>query len=416
VFSPDGTRIATASKDRTVRIVRADGTGVPQALFGHAEKVIGVAFAPSGDRLLSFGFDPVPRLWNVETGALMSVLSGVPAHPSAALRARLGQPLSPSAGPLVTLLGHTGGINGIAFSPDGTRLVTASSDLSARTWDAKTGAPIARHEIGKLVNGAAWSPDGTRVVLAADDPAVQVWSPDDDRVVKLVGHHLAVYAVAWAAAGDRIVSCGEDGEILVWDAKSASLARKLGERAEKACRATAFSIDGKRVAVGSIDGNLRVFDVETGALAWSVQAHRTWINGVAFSPTDSRRLATSGIDQFVRLWTQGEAKPFLETDAHNDWVHAVAFSVDGERLLTSGSDRTARVWDARDLSPMSTYEVPARATAASFSPKHDAVAIGVEDGVGRVYPTDPGAYFSIGCALLRGLPEAAKVAAVCGGR
>jgi WD40 repeat protein len=416
VFSPDGTRIATASKDRTVRIVRADGTGVPQALFGHAEKVIGVAFAPSGDRLLSFGFDPVPRLWNVETGALMSVLSGVPAHPSAALRARLGQPLSPSAGPLVTLLGHTGGINGIAFSPDGTRLVTASSDLSARTWDAKTGAPIARHEIGKLVNGAAWSPDGTRVVLAADDPAVQVWSPDDDRVVKLVGHHLAVYAVAWAAAGDRIVSCGEDGEILVWDAKSASLARKLGERAEKACRATAFSIDGKRVAVGSIDGNLRVFDVETGALAWSVQAHRTWINGVAFSPTDSRRLATSGIDQFVRLWTLGEPKPFLETDAHNDWVHAVAFSVDGERLLTSGSDRTARVWDARDLSPMSTYEVPARATAASFSPKHDAVAIGVEDGVGRVYPTDPGAYFSIGCALLRGLPEAAKVAAVCGGR
>lgn len=415
VFSPDGTRIATASKDRTVRVVHADGSGVPQTLFGHAEKVVGVAFAPSGDRLLSFGFDPIPRLWNVETGALVSVLSGIPAHPSAALRARLGQPLSKGAGPLVTLLGHTGGINGIAFSPDGARIVTASSDLSARTWDAKTGAPFARRQVGKLVNGVAWSPDGRRVALAADDPALQLWSPDDDRAVKLVGHHLAVYAVAWASVGDRIVSCGEDGEILVWDARSATLARKLGEHGEKACRAAAFSVDGKRVAVGSIDGNLRVFDVETGALAWSVHAHRTWINGVAFSPTDPRRLATSGIDQFVRLWTQGEAKPFLETDAHNDWVHAVAFSVDGERLLTSGSDRTARIWGARDLSPISTYEVPARATAASFSPTRDAVAIGVEDGVGRVYPTDPGAYFSIGCALLRGLPEAAKVAAVCGG-
>jgi WD40 repeat protein/serine/threonine protein kinase len=420
VFSPDGQKLATASKDRTVRLLRADGQGASLVLSGHAEKVIGVTFSPSGDRLLSFGQDPVPRLWSSDGGALVATLSGVPARPPAALRAKLGAPgataREPSA-PLVTLVGHGAGINSVAFSADGARLATASNDLHARTWNAKTGAAEADLAVGKQVNAVAFAKDGARVAVAADEPTLRIWSPQAPpatAVRTLTGHRLAIYALAWSPAGP-LATCGEDGDVLIWNAEAGSLVRKLGNGNEKVCRALALSADGHSVLAGTIDGTLRLLDVETGGVRWGpVAAHRSWIQGVAFSPVDPSRVVSVGIDQFVRSWSVGRSRPLVESDAHADWVHTVTFSADGARLLTAGSDRTARIWRADDLTPLATFEVPGRATAAAFSPSADAIAIGVEDGVGRVYPTDPMAYFTIGCALLRDLPEQAKVASFCG--
>ena len=63
-----------------------------------------------------------------------------------------------------------------AFSPDGSRIVTASWDKTARLWDAATGAPIGqamKHE--GPVKSAAFSPDGTRIVTASDDKTARLW-------------------------------------------------------------------------------------------------------------------------------------------------------------------------------------------------------------------------------------------------
>src|SRR5262249_53470310 len=64
----------------------------------------------------------------------------------------------------------------VAFSPDGTRVVTASQDGTARVWEARTGAtvgPPLRHD-GPVRSGA-FSPDGTQVVTASEDETAQVW-------------------------------------------------------------------------------------------------------------------------------------------------------------------------------------------------------------------------------------------------
>jgi hypothetical protein len=77
--------------------------------------------------------------------------------------------------PLISLE-HQGPVRSAAFSPDGTRVVTASSDNTARVWDAATGQPLTRPlEHQSAVWSAAFSPDGTRVVTASSDKTARVW-------------------------------------------------------------------------------------------------------------------------------------------------------------------------------------------------------------------------------------------------
>jgi WD40 repeat protein len=80
---------------------------------------------------------------------------------------------------LATLWGHTDEVFGATFSPDGSRVVTASADNTARLWDATTGAALAtlsKHT--DRVVSAAFSPDGSRVVTASLDRTARVWQLD----------------------------------------------------------------------------------------------------------------------------------------------------------------------------------------------------------------------------------------------
>src|SRR5688500_3978604 len=78
--------------------------------------------------------------------------------------------------PILVLKGHTRDLANAAFSPDGKKVVTASSDGTARIWDSATGAVLATlsgHE--EAVRSAAFSPDGARVVTASRDGSARIW-------------------------------------------------------------------------------------------------------------------------------------------------------------------------------------------------------------------------------------------------
>jgi serine/threonine protein kinase len=146
-FSPDGTRIVTASDDTTARVWDA-ATGASLAeLRGHGGDATSAAFSPDGTRIVTASWDRTARVWDAATGAALAELRG-----------------------------HGGDVTSAAFSPDGTRIVTASRDQTARVWDAVTGASLAEltgHTEWLL--SAAFSPDGTRIVTASEDGSARVW-------------------------------------------------------------------------------------------------------------------------------------------------------------------------------------------------------------------------------------------------
>ena len=108
----------------------------------------------------------------------------------------------------------------VAFSSDGTRIVSGSEDKSVRVWDASTGAEL------KVLNGhtdsvlsAAFSSDGTRVVSGSWDKSVRVWDALTGAELKVLnGHTGGVWSAAFSSDGTRIVSSSWDESVRVWDA------------------------------------------------------------------------------------------------------------------------------------------------------------------------------------------------------
>ena len=135
-FSPDGTRVATRSDDRSARMFDA-ATGAELARLDHRGPVNTVTFSPDGTRVATGSGDGSARVFDAATGAELARLD------------------------------HDRDVNTVAFSPDGTRVATGSDDRSARMFDAATGAELARLDHRGPVNTVAFSPDGTRVATGS---------------------------------------------------------------------------------------------------------------------------------------------------------------------------------------------------------------------------------------------------------
>jgi hypothetical protein len=145
----------------------------------------------------------------------------------------------------LSVMSHENGVKTASFSPDGTRVVTASWDKTARIWDARTGAPVGAPLWHKdIVWAASFSPDGTRVVTASTDGTARIW---DAQTRAPVGAPLwrekEVRTASFSADGTRVVTASRDHTARIWDAQTgAPVGAPL--RHEEGVSAASFSADG----------------------------------------------------------------------------------------------------------------------------------------------------------------------------
>ena len=266
-FSPEGARLATASRDGAVRIAEV-ATGREIARLPHQAGVFGVAFCPGGTRVAAASSDKAV-LWDLRTNLQLRWFA------------------------------HDDRVWAVAFSPDGTRLVTASHDRSARVWDASSGQELARFMHDAPVAGVAFTPDGALVATASDDKTACVWDVlTGDRLTR-VAHEGAVGDVAFSSNGDKLATAGSDGTARIWNPANGV---KLTEVTHDGpVHGVAYSPTGSRLATASYDHTARVWNPIRGTeLRRLPHDGRVW--AVAFSP-DGRRLATASHDRLARIWT-----------------------------------------------------------------------------------------------------------------
>ncbi|REK26402.1 MAG: WD40 repeat domain-containing protein [Planctomycetota bacterium] len=326
--SPDGSRIVSGSRDKTVRIWNGL-TGEEQAVLRrHQSRVTCAEFSPDGNRIASGSIDRTLRVWDANSGY-----------------------------ELMALRGHEKGIQSVAFSPDGTLIAGGSLDQTLRVWDAATGAEVA--VLDKYANpvmamqhlSLAFSPEGRRIVVGCShdevhhqqDNAVRVWDIQSSHELAILhGQKNGVTSVSWSSDGRLIALGSVDDTVRVWDTTTDTELAVLRGHTSTVTSA-AFSPNGKRIISGAHDGTLRMWDVETRSEILALFGHEDGVTSVAFTPSGSQ-IVSGSVDRTVRIWDMSGSQAVCPND-HESSIDSVAFSADGCRVASGSSDGTLRVWD-----------------------------------------------------------------------
>jgi WD40 repeat protein/transcriptional regulator with XRE-family HTH domain len=410
-FSPDGSQLATASSDFSVKLWDSRTGAVLKTLEGHTGWVYSVEFSPDGSTVISGSQDGTAKLWDAASGKLIMTLAGssggvgeVSISPDGRSVVTSGSDGTASVWDIsaqggrdwLTLAGHQDVVLEVTFSPDGERLATASWDHTVRIWNARSGAAlhILRGHTDQ-VGGVAFSPDGLLVATAGYDGTARVWDAESgDELAVLRGHSGPVTGVAFSPTGALLATGGQDGSARLWNPRTGTQVRILEGHNDWVFR-VAFSPDGSQLATASWDGTAKLWDVASGTPLATLLGHKGGVTAVDYSD-DGRYIATASFDTTVMIWKiddvlrsseDAQAEPVQVLKGHAGIVWDAAFSPDGGTIASASFDGTAKIWDWEQGEAQLTLSTPSAMAFANvaFSPNGRLLAASGEDGTVRIY-------------------------------
>ena len=287
-FSADGTRVVTASQDKTAKIWNAQTGELIGKPFSHEDKLVWASFSPDGKRIATSAEDKRIRIWDSASGALVSEWE------------------------YVTYIASG------EFSPDGRHLLTwTMDDSTARIWDVEHGeaaAPPLQHTAQVL--SAHFSPDGSKIATASEDRTARLWDATAGKPLTDPLEHLAeVTSVGFSPDGRQIVTVCADKAIRIWDVETGKLIADSFQGSDT--QSAQFSSDGKRLLVVGQEAGVYVWDLvprKKSAPGWLLTLAETLA---------AQRLDDNGVFQIIKSdpsQTRKEIDAQIEKESDEDWA------------------------------------------------------------------------------------------------
>jgi WD40 repeat protein len=265
-------------------------------------------------------------------------------------------------------------VSSLAFSSEGTRVVSGCDDRKVRVWDARTGQlamELPGHAGG--ITSVAYSPNGTFIASGSYDNTVRVWNEKTAQPIThpLEGHIGPVTSVAFSPCSIYIVSGSEDTTIRVWEAQTGRTIIQPLRGHAWVVSSVAFSPNSTRIISGSFDRTVCVWDVKSGlCILGPLHGHSNGVSCVTFSP-DGAQFISGSYDASIYIWNASDGSrigllrdrpesfeadisclgisynwdTYLEATIKSASVCHASFSSDGTRVVSVSYDGTVRVWD-----------------------------------------------------------------------
>ncbi len=222
-------------------------------------------------------------------------------------------------------------------------------------------------EVRKLVghegraNGVAFSPDGTKIITGGEDKTVCVWSTATGRrILRLEGHNGDVNGVAFLPTGDQVLSVSDDKTARLWDVKSAKERRRF-DGSPTGLHRLSISSDGLHFLTSGSDNVTRLWEIATGRQVQTFKREKAkYIVGIAFLP-DNQRILVADKEE-IRVWDIGAKQSTLLRTPGDD---SAALAPDGKSILIGTSMLAGYAVEVRPI-PTEIAQLPGQGKSITF--------------------------------------------------
>ena len=295
---------------------------------------------------------------------------------------------------ITTLSGHTTCVNSCAYSSDGKKIISCSSDR-VKIWDADSFLEIAtitgsKDYVFNAYNECDFSPDSRRIVIGeskgmGEENGIKIFDAENfQEIATLEGHTGPIAACKYSPDGRKIVSGAYDKTLKIWDAESfVELATLQGHL--DVVYSCSFSPDGRRIISGSWDKTIKIWDTESGDEIMEISVDRgNGIESCAYSPDGNVILASSLATEFISLYdaVNGENLSSILSE-ETSILGKFSVSPDGKKIALCNNSGEIKICDVKNhkvlaLSPK--YYLSGESCA--FSPDGRKIISSFFDGFG----------------------------------
>ena len=285
-FSPNGKYIVTASDDKTAKIWDVQTGKLLSDLKGHTGEVKTATFSPDSKQVLTAAFDSTIRIWDAGNGKCLQLLKGNSKYTYSAF-----------------------------YSPDGKFIVTASLLGTPVIWNIATGEIVTRlyghrgiessvGERGEYF--ACYSPNGKYIVTASGDKTLKIWSKGGFSLFTLEGHTAKVIKAHFTADSKYIISIDGIGDTKIWDTEKGKLTQALAG----SFRDFVFDSSMKHMLASPLGAEPVIFDNTASKVDLILAGHR-YVNSVSYSP-DEKLIVTASGDNTATIWKAKDGKMLFD--------------------------------------------------------------------------------------------------------